>query len=265
MENNIKIRYFFLLTFISTWIIWITIALINPTEGSIFWFLFLLGTFAPTIVGIILTSLSKDRMVKKDFWNRFLNFKLIPGKWYFFIILFYPVIYFIAYSIDRLTGSSRLVLDKNVWSSIGGIAGFVIFILLFGPLAEELGWRGFILDKFQKKWKPLKASIYLGVIWLFWHLPLYFINGTSHFAMGLFSLENLLYCFEVIALSTIISWIYNNTNRSTLSSVLFHFMGNFIFTVFSGDDFKLSLFFSLTITILHLLFASYLVISKKIK
>jgi len=35
------------------------------------------------------------------------------------------------------------------------------------------------------------------------------------------------FIFSPIILSILFTWIYNNTNRSTLSAILFHFMCNF--------------------------------------
>ncbi len=36
-----------------------------------------------------------------------------------------------------------------------------------------------------------------------------------------------IFIFSPIILSFLFTWIYNNTNRSTLSAILFHFMCNF--------------------------------------
>lgn len=61
----------------------------------------------------------------------------------------------------------------------------ILAALLFGPtinaipaLGEELGWRGFL----QKELSPLgfwKASVIVGIVWGFWHLPL-IINGYNY-------------------------------------------------------------------------------------
>ena len=50
---------------------------------------------------------------------------------------------------------------------------FAIFILLFGPLPEEMAWRGYALDGLQSKWNALEASLILGIAWTIWHLPLF--------------------------------------------------------------------------------------------
>jgi uncharacterized protein len=40
-----------------------------------------------------------------------------------------------------------------------------------GGVGEELGWRGFGSSFLQAKYAPLKAAIYLGLLWTFWHFP----------------------------------------------------------------------------------------------
>jgi uncharacterized protein len=40
-----------------------------------------------------------------------------------------------------------------------------------GGVGEELGWRGFGSSFLQSKYAPLKAAIFLGLLWSFWHFP----------------------------------------------------------------------------------------------
>ncbi len=53
-------------------------------------------------------------------------------------------------------------------------------LLILGPLSEELGW-GYALDRLQTRWDALTSSLILGVIWSLWHLPLFYIVGTSQY------------------------------------------------------------------------------------
>ena len=69
--------------------------------------------------------------------------------------------------------------------SVAGVvlAEFVRVLFLGGPVEEELGWRGFALPRLQQHRNALDASILLGLIWGFWHLPLYFVLGTGQSEM----------------------------------------------------------------------------------
>jgi membrane protease YdiL (CAAX protease family) len=44
-------------------------------------------------------------------------------------------------------------------------AGILIFAILYllQSALEELGWRGYMLDRLQAIWKPLTSSLVLGI------------------------------------------------------------------------------------------------------
>ncbi len=88
----------------------------------------------------------------------------------------------------------------------------------------------------QSKSSALVASLVLGVIWGWWHLPLFFVKGTSQAdVVGFGTLGFWLYLIQVIALSVIFTWVYNNNRRSILSAVLLHFMDNTTFSLLTPE------------------------------
>jgi len=97
-------------------------------------------------------------------------------------------------------------------------------IFFIGPFPEELGWRGYVLDRLQAKWNALGSSLILGVVWALWHLPLFFIRDTYQYNQGAWSEWFWLFMIGIIPLAVIFTWIFNNTRRSTLAIILFHFM-----------------------------------------
>jgi hypothetical protein len=67
----------------------------------------------------------------------------------------------------------------------------------------------------------------IGVVWSLWHVPLFFIGGTYQAEqVGLGTQRFWFFLLTIVVESVLITWIYNNTNRSTLSAILFHFVGN---------------------------------------
>lgn len=161
----------------------------------------------------------------------------ISGKWHLVIWLTFPVLSAIAILLSVLTGGTQPEFEtaKCMLSEPWAIIPFAIFILIFGPLPEELGWRGYTLDGLQARWNALTSSLFLGVMWALWHFPLFFMKGTFQNEMGFGTLNFWSFCLGPIVSSILFTWIYNNNKRSTLSAILFHFMINF-----SGEPFSLT-------------------------
>lgn len=106
------------------------------------------------------------------------------------------------------------------------IIPFVLFTLIFGPLPEEMGWRGYGLEHLQRRLTALPANLIVGTVWALWHLPLFFLEGTYQSSLGVGTAHFFLFMTGLLPQSVLIAWIYNSTDRSTLSAVLFHFMIN---------------------------------------
>ena len=109
-----------------------------------------------------------------------------------------------------------------------------------GPLGEELGWRGFALDRLQNGWNALVASLILGIIRAAWHFPLFYIKGTPQQGMGLGTFLFWLCILQVVSLSVLTTWVYNNTHRSILSAVFMHFMFNATYGIIQQDGHPLA-------------------------
>lgn len=101
-----------------------------------------------------------------------------------------------------------------------GIAGAVILWLLTWGLGEEVGWRGFALPRLQSDRSALAATIILGVIHAFWHLPAFFYKD-AYKAMGLAAGLPML-VISVVAAAVLFTWIYNSTRGSLLMVTVFH-------------------------------------------
>ncbi len=38
-------------------------------------------------------------------------------------------------------------------------------MLILGPLSEEIGWRGYALERLQTKWNALVSGLIVGLVW----------------------------------------------------------------------------------------------------
>jgi membrane protease YdiL (CAAX protease family) len=187
------------------------------------------GGLMPLAVAVGLTLLKHDGSFQRDYWRRLVDWRRIGVSWYAVILLYSPLKSCVAAVADVLGGGAGIAPEA--------LSGFVqrplvilptlAFWLLFGPIPEEPGWRGYALDGLQARTNALYASLIVGVVWSLWHLPLFFIKGTWQAGqVGLGTQRFWLYMLTIVVESSLYTWIYNNTRRSTLSAILFHFVGN---------------------------------------
>lgn len=101
---------------------------------------------------------------------------------------------------------------------------FLIAFFFQGAISKEFGWRGFALDRLQEKYNALTSSIIIGIVWGFWHLPLFYINGTSQSKMPVVLI--IFFILNSVFLSILFTWLHNNTGGNILVALLFHTMVN---------------------------------------
>lgn len=98
-------------------------------------------------------------------------------RWYLAIFTIFPLIIGISAAIAILAGAEMPASEALQNPIIIPIA-FIYIILLGGPLQEEFGWRGTLLDPLQERFGALWASFMVGAVWGIWHIPLFYIPMT---------------------------------------------------------------------------------------
>jgi membrane protease YdiL (CAAX protease family) len=101
--------------------------------------------------------------------------------------------------------------------------------LIAGPASEEAGWRGFALPRLQARYSALRSSLILGVIWTFWHLPLFFLKGQTQVGIPF-----PFYFALVVTLTVYMTWLYNSTGGSLIITTLAHWSFNLTGVLITG-------------------------------
>jgi membrane protease YdiL (CAAX protease family) len=99
--------------------------------------------------------------------------------------------------------------------------------LVRGPMGEELGWRGYALNELQKRYSPLFSAVVLGLIWGFWHAPLWFMTGFSGDVLMRYIV---FFMISIISVSIVITAFYN-MNKNLIVPILIHQVFNFLMSV----------------------------------
>jgi len=193
-----------------------------------------LSGIGPALSALFLLYTADTPQGRREYWKRLISFRSIKIPWWI-VILFTPLaLLLISGGIALLMGEWGIQLESGLPEAASplGWLGLLLFILFFGPVPEEMGWRGYALDGLQNRWSSLFSSLILGVAWSLWHLPLFFIEGTYQANLGIFSDKFWVFSVLMIPESILMTWVYNNTSRSTLSAILFHFAINFTGEIF---------------------------------
>ncbi len=222
---------FLALTFLWTWGLWIAASLSGADVTTSAWAVaYHLGGWSPSVVGVILLyRTTQSREERRDFWRRTVDFRRISLGWYLVILLLLPALAFGATFLDALVSGTppEFLMLRDIAANPLLLVFLVVAALLLGPIAEELGWRGYALDRLQARWGPLASGVALGVIWGFWHLPLFFMRGTPQYVAGVGSPFFWVFLGVGLPLAVLMTWAYNHNGRSILSAILVHFAMNF--------------------------------------
>ena len=115
-----------------------------------------------------------------------------------------------------------------------GLPFYTFFLSLPGSLIigglEEAGWMYILQPELDKKYGFVFSSIFVGIIWILWHIPLFFIPGTNH-GEGLINFW--MFAVQLIAFRFFNGAIYKIAGKGRVfMCVLFHTMFNAVSPIF---------------------------------
>lgn len=153
--------------------------------------------------------------------KRSFDFKRVKHTiWYVPIILLMPSIMVLSYGAMLLMG---VALPAPQFSLLTTLVLFAMFFI--ASISEELGWSGYAIDPLQERFGALWGSLFLGLVWVVWHvIPLLEAHRSVTFIAW--------WSLGTIAARVIITWLYNNTGKSVFVAVLFHTMMNLTWQLF---------------------------------
>lgn len=224
---NRRLIIYTLLTCALSWGCWLPI--VDQLQASPFassplvMFLFLLGAYGPTLIGILLTAFYDGRQGLRMLARRAVSFK-VGALWILIAVIAGPLLYAISIPLYVSLGGELGAVNYGLLPWLP-----VVFIVpvVFGPLAEEFGWRGFALPLLDHKNKAITSSIIIGFIWALWHAPLFWAEtGTAISGHTIDLAAVALFFLAVIGSSFIYTWLFNNTAGSICMAVLLHLSMN---------------------------------------
>ena len=200
----------------------------------------------PGVAGIVMTYVEQGREGGRDFWRRAIDIRHIRARWWRLSLLAWPALHGLAIGLNALAGGPPPAFAFVREIAARPATALVVPVLYFLQAAlEELGWRGYMLDRLQDRFGPLRASLILGICHGLWHLPLFWVVGTNQIAWG-FGVDFWLFLMVVQASSVYSTWCYNDNGRSTFAAIVLHFTYNIYLDLFASPEMQQRIFQAIT-------------------
>lgn len=225
MRKSVKQSIIFIfLVYLLSWLFWLP--LIKSNDFSNLQNLFLLiGIYMPSTVGILMTKKYAKKSSGVNTITSLFRVK-ISIKETIIILSYFPIMIILFFVFGKLIGNE--MISFNYPLKVFPLVFFYILVLQ-GPLGEEFGWRGFLMNRLMISYNAIISSLLIGLVWSLWHLPLFFIHGTIQWQMlqqftFLATISG--YIFYTTLISVLISIVFLRTNKSVWAAILFHTIAN---------------------------------------
>ncbi|MFI3257626.1 MAG: CPBP family intramembrane glutamic endopeptidase [Spirochaetales bacterium] len=214
--KNKQLRNYLITTFSITWISWWLLATLTsnnilPFTHPIATIIFTIGGFGPTVAALAV-------LPKKLTRNSVCEFIFSYRKNTIGYLFLFSALWILVVGISSLETNPALP-----WFALPIVLAMTTFI---GGGNEELGWRGIMQPILESKLPFFSATLITGCVWAVWHLPLWFIVGSTQSTMSFVA-------FSVLAvlLSFWLAALYKKT-KSVFVCCVFHGLSNLLLSFF---------------------------------
>ncbi len=183
------------------------------SDSILFFPVYIIGGASTTLASFIV--LTKSGVPIKEWLKNVFGIKQKPT--FYLIVLFFLVCYIMSGLITGIFTFSTPLWFLILYSLTGIVEGGL----------EEAGWRYVLQPNLEKSIPFSFATLVTSTIWVLWHIPLFFMDGTAQQNMnfGLFFIYFIGFSFSLAVIRRLTGSIW--------LCVLFHATLNAVATVFS--------------------------------
>ncbi|MEV0403213.1 type II CAAX endopeptidase family protein [Actinoallomurus sp. NPDC050550] len=240
---------FFVLAYAASWLAWLPYVLSADGLGVLhFHFPKLLGDtqipgvlpgayLGPLGAGLVVTAITGGREGLRHWRRRLFRLRV---RWYWYLIVLTGVPALLVGGTLLMPGAIHGLHTPSVAVAAAYLPMLLVQVLTTG-MAEEPGWRDFALPLIQRRHGAARGTLILGVVWAFWHLPLFFTSwslagtraDTVHWWLTVGT-----FVAMCVAISYLITWVFNHTDESLPVALLLHASNNTVASLVLPELFK---------------------------
>lgn len=208
-----QVASFLVVTFAWTWAMaWVARGVLDPAAAVLTRVAAAPATWGPLVGAAVVTWASGGRL--RDWAGQVTRWRVRPRLYLFALLV--PVA--VGEGSNVLYALAGVPLELRGYSPALYALQFV-WVLLFTGALEEFGWRGFLQPRLQQRHSALVAGLVVGVVWVLWHLRLFYFGAAGYGELPRYALW-------VVAAAVVMAWLYNRTGGSVLLVMLFHASNN---------------------------------------
>lgn len=117
-----------------------------------------------------------------------------------------------------LPNSAEFFSYPGLTGSLASPLGLLIVLILNG-YGEEAGWRGYLFEVLLPALGRIRATALVAALWLFWHLPLFWVNSTMMAMTGPMIVG---WCIGLVLGAYALSHLYLLSGRSVAAVAVWH-------------------------------------------
>jgi membrane protease YdiL (CAAX protease family) len=228
---------FFILAYALSWAYWVPLLLAGARVAPGSSTTHFPGLLGPAIAAILVQYACEGTNGLRALWRRM-------------VLVSRPQASFWAYSLSPVGFlAAALGLMLVLGMAIPGAADFarfsglpelglplvVLLVFVVGGYGEEVGWRGFALERMQLRFGPLRGALLLAALWAGWHLPAFGVIQTYRemtvpMIIGGFLLG--LTCGSIV-----LARVSNRTSGSVFAAAIWHATYNLTAATSAGGGF----------------------------
>jgi len=164
---------------------------------------------APLVAGLVSVAFIRGRVGFADLRMRLTRAR-VGFRWWAMALFIAPAAS-IAILLPMSTFSPAFVPAFLTTSGIGVLVPVALIAGLAVAFCEEMGWTGFAVVEFRRRWSVLSTGLVMGLIWGLWHFPMFAGSATSSSGVPPALVLIVLLFTWLPAFRILMVWVYDRT------------------------------------------------------